>query len=71
MSARRERDGVTPESREAMLTSCWFIGGELTVTWYQAPERRVQRGDTEGRGFSPNGCSYSRLCVYNGGGGGG
>lgn len=36
------------------------------MTWYQAPERRVQRGDTEGRGIFPSGCSYSGPCVYSG-----
>lgn len=32
-----------------------LVHRELTVTCYQAPERRVQRGDKEGRRISPSG----------------
>lgn len=59
--ARRGDPGTQRSNVNQLL-----VQQELAVTWYQAPERRVQRGDTQGCGFSPSRCSFSRLCVYSG-----
>lgn len=55
--ARRADPGTHRSNVNQLL-----VHRELTMTWYQAPERQVQRGDTEGRGIFPSGCSYSGPC---------
>lgn len=58
--ARRADPGTHRSNVNQLL-----VHRELTMTWYRAPERQVQRGDTEGRGIFPSGCSYSGPCVYS------